>query len=244
MKFTVKELSQIAKITIKTLHHYHKIGLLIPQEVSDAGYRYYGPEELKRLQEILFYKELDFPLVEIKKLLDDSTNRTSTLEQQQTLFEKKIEKYQQLIYTLKVSLDYTKKGERMDNKLMFNGFETEEDWKNSLAEQNKHLKEEYHFEIDTTSVNVDEMNRLAVEAKNYLDGMAEFLRNRVKYDDTEVQAFVKEHLHFLKNNGHPITEEDYLNQTRFFLQDDFHRGMLEDQQIGLAYYLVLVAENL
>lgn len=244
MKFTVKELSQMAKVTIKTLHHYHKIGLLAPQEVSDAGYRYYGPGELKRLQEILFYKELDFPLVEIKKLLDDSKNRTSTLEQQLVLFEKKIEKYQQLIETLKLSLEYTRKGESMDNKLMFKGFETEEDWKNSLAEQNMHLKEKYDFELDTASVNVDEMNKMAIEAKNYLDGMAEFLRNRVKHDDPNVQTFVKNHLRFLQNNGHTITEEDYLNQTKFFLQDDFHRGMLEEQQIGLAYYLVSVAENL
>lgn len=244
MKFTVKELSQMAKVTIKALHHYHKIGLLVPQELSEAGYRYYGPDELKRLQEILFYKELDFSLVEIKKLLDESSNRTSTLEKQQALFKNKIEKYQQLIQTLKISLEYTRKGESMDNKLLFKGFETKEDWKNSLAEQNKHLKEEYNFELDTTSVNVDEMNKMAIEAKNYMDGMADFLRNRVKYDDPNVQQFVKNHLHFLQNNGHSITDQDYLNQTRFFLQDDFHRGMLEEQQTGLAYYLVLVAENL
>lgn len=49
VKLTVKELSNIANVTIKTLYHYHKIGLLAPKEISEAGYRYYGADELKRL---------------------------------------------------------------------------------------------------------------------------------------------------------------------------------------------------
>lgn len=112
VKLTVKELSNIANVTIKTLYHYHKIGLL-PKEISEAGYRYYGADELKRLQEILFYKELDIPLSEIKRLLNEDAERTSTLEKQKKLFEKKIEKYQRLIQTVNTSLEYTRKGENI-----------------------------------------------------------------------------------------------------------------------------------
>ncbi|MED4802894.1 MerR family transcriptional regulator [Bacillus atrophaeus] len=244
MRLTVKELSHIANVTIKTLYHYHKIGLLVPKEISDAGYRYYGTDELKRLQEILFYKELDIPLLEIKMLLDEDSDRTSTLEKQKKLFEKKIEKYQQLIETVKTSVDYTRKGECMDNKLMFKGFETAEEWKQSLGEQNDYLKETYDFELDTDSINADEMNKMAIEAKHFLDGMANFLKNGVTYNDPAVLEHVKQHLKFLNHNGHPITKEDYVQQTKFFMQDDFHRGMLEEQQRGLAYYLVFVSENL
>jgi DNA-binding transcriptional MerR regulator len=57
MLYTVNEVA-----TVKTLHHYHKIGLLEPCDISDAGYRLYGNEELERLQQILFYRELDFSL--------------------------------------------------------------------------------------------------------------------------------------------------------------------------------------
>lgn len=78
VKLIVKELSHIANVTIKTLYHYHKIGLLVPKEISEAGYRHYVADELKRLQEILFYKELDIPLSEIKTLLDEDAERTST----------------------------------------------------------------------------------------------------------------------------------------------------------------------
>lgn len=61
MLYTVKEVSKITKVTVKALHHYHKIGLLLPCKVNEAGYRFYGTKELERLQQILFYRELDFP---------------------------------------------------------------------------------------------------------------------------------------------------------------------------------------
>ncbi|WP_102273877.1 MerR family transcriptional regulator [Cytobacillus massiliigabonensis] len=244
MKLTVKDLSRIAGVSIKTLHHYHKIGLLIPNEISETGYRYYGLKEINRLQEILFYKELDIPLLDIKNLLGENSNRVITLEKQMILFEKKIWRYQQLIKTITRSIEYTKKGEKMDNTLMFKGFETEEEWKNALEQQNNYLKENYNTEINTTSINISEMNIMAIEAKNFTDRMAEFLRNGVKYNDSSVQHAVNQHLKFLNKNGHPISKEDYVNQTKFFLQDDFHRDMLEQQQIGLTYYLVAVAENL
>lgn len=244
MKFTVKDLSGIAGVSIKTLHHYHKIGLLTPNEISETGYRYYGIEEINRLQEILFYKELDIPLLEIKNLLEEESNRVATLGKQMILFEKKILRYQQLIETIKCSFEYAKKGEKMDNKLMFKGFETEEEWKNALEEQKNYLKENYNADLNTESINVNEMNIMAIEAKNFTDSMAKFLRNRVKYNDSSVQDLVNQHLKFLNKNGHSISKGDYVNQTKFFLQDDFHREMLEKQQIGLSYYLVAVAENL
>lgn len=57
----------------------------------------------------------------------------------------------------------------MDHKVMFKGFETSNEWKQSLAEQNDHLKEHYDFEVDTHAINVDEMNKMAIEAKHFLD---------------------------------------------------------------------------
>lgn len=72
--YTVKEVSELSKVTIKTLHHYHKIGLLLPSRISDAGYRLYGMKELERLQEILFYRELEFSLDQIKEMCECNRN--------------------------------------------------------------------------------------------------------------------------------------------------------------------------
>ncbi|HUM28158.1 MAG TPA: MerR family transcriptional regulator, partial [Anaerolineales bacterium] len=68
--FTVKQLSTLAGVTPRTLHHYDEIGLLKPSRIGENGYRYYGEDALLKLQQILFYRELDIPLDEIKKILD------------------------------------------------------------------------------------------------------------------------------------------------------------------------------
>lgn len=69
--YTVKQVAQLAGISIRTLHHYDRLRLLKPSVRTEAKYRLYGEHELLRLQQILFYKELDFALHEIKAILDD-----------------------------------------------------------------------------------------------------------------------------------------------------------------------------
>ena len=69
-EYTVHELATLAGVSVRTLHHYHHIGLLHPARVGDNGYRYYGAAELVRLQQILFFRELEFPLDRIRELLD------------------------------------------------------------------------------------------------------------------------------------------------------------------------------
>lgn len=69
--YSVKKLSQLAGVSVRTLHLYDKMGLLKPAIRTGAGYRLYGKDELLRLQQILFYRELDFPLKEIGDILDD-----------------------------------------------------------------------------------------------------------------------------------------------------------------------------
>ncbi len=67
---TVSEMAAVFGISVRTLHYYDEIGLLRPSSVSEAGYRLYDADALKRLQQILFYRELEFPLSDIAKMLD------------------------------------------------------------------------------------------------------------------------------------------------------------------------------
>ncbi|HEX2620000.1 MAG TPA: MerR family transcriptional regulator, partial [Phototrophicaceae bacterium] len=97
MYYTVKDIAALANVTIKTLHHYHRIGLLVPRKISDAGYRLYGQEELERLQEILFFRELDFSLKDIREAMANSTNRTTTLMKQRSLLITRRGRLEQLI---------------------------------------------------------------------------------------------------------------------------------------------------
>ena len=68
---TVGEVAELAGVTVRLLHHYDEIGVLSPSGRSDAGYRLYSHEDLERLQEILVWRQLGFPLAEIQPLLDD-----------------------------------------------------------------------------------------------------------------------------------------------------------------------------
>lgn len=85
---TVKEVSRLTGISVRTLHHYDAIGLLKPTKVTGAGYRLYGEDTLRRLQTILLFRELQFPLREIKEILDNpGFDPVSALEQQIQLLE-------------------------------------------------------------------------------------------------------------------------------------------------------------
>jgi DNA-binding transcriptional MerR regulator len=69
--YSVKQIAQLAGVSVRTLHLYDKIGLLKPGKRTQAGYRQYSEDELLRLQQVLFYRELDFPLKEIKEIVND-----------------------------------------------------------------------------------------------------------------------------------------------------------------------------
>lgn len=95
---TVHEVSRLTGVSIRALHHYDRIGLLRPSKVTDAGYRLYDDTALERLQCILLFKELEFPLKEIRGILDNPAfDRNLALEQQIKLLEMKKEHLENLI---------------------------------------------------------------------------------------------------------------------------------------------------
>lgn len=95
---TVKEVSRLTSVSVRALHHYDAIGLLKPTAVTEAGYRLYDDTALERLQQILLFRELEFPLKEIKAILESPDfDRKKALEQQLTLLELKKEHLENLI---------------------------------------------------------------------------------------------------------------------------------------------------
>ncbi len=100
-KYTVNQLAKLANVSVRTLHHYHQIGLLIPAHIGANTYRYYGDAELLRLQQILFYREFDMGLKEISSLLDRpdfDTNRA--LLAHKARLESEMSRYRALITTI------------------------------------------------------------------------------------------------------------------------------------------------
>lgn len=109
---TVKEISELTGISVRTLHYYDEIGLLKPTDKSEAGYRLYDDKALETLQQILFFREFDISLKEIKSVLDNPVlDRNQILLSQKKMLEAKKERLERLLS----SIDDILKGEnRMD----------------------------------------------------------------------------------------------------------------------------------
>ncbi|MBI5946252.1 MAG: MerR family transcriptional regulator [Chloroflexi bacterium] len=125
--FTVKQLSKMAGVTPRTLHHYDDIGLLKPSRIGDNGYRYYGEESLLKLQQILFYRELDFPLEEIKKLMGRRDfDLLTALESHKESLGRQMERVKRLLVTVEHTIQHVKGEKLMSQKGLFEGFSEEE----------------------------------------------------------------------------------------------------------------------
>jgi len=135
--FTVKQLSKLAGVTPRTLHHYDEIGLLKPSRVGDNGYRYYGDESVLRLQQILFYRELDIPLDDIKKIMAESRfDVLGALQSHKDALKKQVRRLNRLINTVDNTINHLKGNNIMSDKAYFEGFSEEEQEKYALeAEQ-------------------------------------------------------------------------------------------------------------
>ena len=120
MRLSIGSLSKLSGVSIRALHHYDQIGLLQPSEVAESGYRYYDDEAIERLWQILFYRELDFPLVEIGEILDSpSFDRNRALTEHRNLLTQKRERLDRLIELVSNAM----KGEQ---NMEFKPFDTSE----------------------------------------------------------------------------------------------------------------------
>jgi DNA-binding transcriptional MerR regulator len=240
--YTVKQLAELAGVGIKTLHHYDEIGLLLPLDHTAAGYRLYGRAELERLQQILFYRALGFPLKTIGKLMTRGSDRLSMLREQRELIRQKRTGFDRLIATLDRTIAAAERGESMPDPTLFEGFRTAGEWNEALGAHNAEMKAKHGADIPPVE-DVTEMNRSANEAMAFMSAMAEALRKGLKPGAEEVTGLIAGHLTYLSANGHPTTAAQLVLQTQFFLDDDFHQQMLEAQQVGLSSYLAAAARS-
>jgi DNA-binding transcriptional MerR regulator len=124
---TVKQLSKLAGVTPRTLHHYDEIGLLKPSRVGDNSYRYYGEEAVLQLQQILFYRELGIPLEDIKKIMGRRDfDVMGALRSHKEALQKQVTRLNRLIHTVDNTINHLKGNTIMSEKSLFEGFSEEE----------------------------------------------------------------------------------------------------------------------
>ncbi len=134
---TVKEISDLTGISVRTLHYYDEIGLLKPTEKSDAGYRLYDDKALETLQQILFFREFDISLKEIKAVLDNpALDRNQILQVQRKMLVTKKERMERLI----ASIDDILKGENKMDFTIFTKTEVEEMFQTMLEHMPENMR--------------------------------------------------------------------------------------------------------
>ena len=215
---TVHEASQISGVSVRTLHHYDAIGLLRPTAVTEAGYRLYDDTALARLQSILLFRELAFPLKEIKRIMDDPQfDQATALEQQIRLLELQQERLSRLIdlarETMKTgvnNMDFT----AFDNsKLEQYAAEVKERWGNTAAYQ-------------------ESAQRPAADQKEAAAGlMAQFARmGRLRTGDPagqEAQVAVRELQQFITKHFYTCTPEILSGLGQMYTADDRFRASID-----------------
>lgn len=124
MAYTVKAVATLAGVSVRTLHHYDRIGLLRPATSNAAGYRQYTQSDLERLQQILFFRELDFSLAEIQVIVDSPDfDRQQALTSHRQLLIAKQQRLQTLIRSVDLTLASLAGGTTMDTTALFDGFD-------------------------------------------------------------------------------------------------------------------------
>lgn len=234
----VKEVADLVGVSVRTLHHYDEIGLLIPEETTESGYRVYSDENLETLQQILFFKELGFPLKKIKEiLLSPSFDRQEALEMQRKMLLEKRSRLDKMIGTLEKTIQHSKGEIQMSNKEKFEGF----DFSHNPYEQE--ARERWGDKA------VDEANEKAAKMTKFdQDKFNEIYRNlaairHLAPDSQEAQAGIKEWFVYLNKMGNYSLEafkglgQMYVDDERFTKNiDQFGEGLAKFMRDAMAVY--------
>src|SRR6187549_3670454 len=183
--YTVKQLARLSGVSVRTLHHYDEIGLLRPAFTGENRYRYYGREELLRLQDILFHRELGVPLQDIGKLLElQGSDRVAILSHHREMLADRLERSRQLIRTIDRTIAELNGAGTMNDKDLYHGFAPE---KQAAYEQQliDHLGEDAREGIETSKAHWGKLRKEDMQAALEEGGAAEMaLVERFRSGDT------------------------------------------------------------
>jgi MerR family transcriptional regulator, thiopeptide resistance regulator len=191
MSYTVKQLSDLAGVSIRTLHYYDELGLLKPETVGANGYRYYGEISLLRLQQILFYRELGLELTAIKAIVTDlGFDLQAALESHRQSLQGRVERLNRLITTVDDTILHLKGKKQMSQKQLFTAFTDEEQAKyEKQAEQMYDPATVKASQKKWKSYNAEDKQRIADEGNQvYQDLLAAMPQGA---DSTAVQSAVE-----------------------------------------------------
>lgn len=242
MEYTINKLAQLAGISTRTLRYYDELGLLKPSRISTGGYRIYGGAEIARLQQILFYREMEVPLEEIRKILDSSDyDDTASLEMHLKALMEKQARLERLIMTVEKTIAAAKGEGTMTDKERFEGFK-ENLIQNNEEEYGREVRERYGDETMDASNN--KLMGLTQEQYDRMQNLSEqfneALREAIKEGDPageRAQAACRLHKEWLCCSWPSYSIEAHLGLADMYVEDERFRKYYEDIATGGAAFL-------
>ena len=242
MEYTVKQIAEIAGISARTLRHYDKIGLLKPARINSSGYRIYTSDEVDLLQQILFFRALDMPLIKIKKIIDDDTfDNLSALKEHKISLQKKQYQLKVLIDTLDKTIVSTEKGIIMNDKDKFEGF------KEKLIDDNekrygKEVRAKYGDEVVNRSnskvrgMSQDQMKHADVLAAEIIETLKAAFSTGDPSSDIAQKA-VSLHKEWLECYWPTYSKEAHAGIAQMYVDDERFTAYYDADQPGIAKFL-------
>lgn len=232
----VKEVAELVGISVRTLHHYDQIGLLKPSETTEAGYRLYSQENIETLQQILFFKELDFPLKEIKTIIHNpSFDRKEALMLQRKMLTEKRDRYDQMIETIDKTIKHMMGEIQMTNEERFKGVNFvnnpyEEEARQLLGDRSVNAAKEKLKKMTSR-----EHHELAEKWENLFTKLAK-IRHQPPESD-EAQEGIKEWYNFLNSNIHTYSIDAFRGLGQLYIQDERFTQNIDQYGEGLAKFM-------
>jgi DNA-binding transcriptional MerR regulator len=227
----------MAGVSVRTLHHYDHIGLLEPPARTAAGYRLYGETELLRLQQILFFKELDLPLSEVRSILDDPEfDQVRALQAHRRMLEGRVERLAQLLQTVDKTIQkLTEDTMSMTDEELYEGFTKEqiERYKREAREMyDPALVEESQRRVGKMSKTQWEVVKL--EGDEVTRGIAGLMDREP--GDPEVQALIARH-HAWIENFYPASADVYRGLGQLYTSHPEFRAFYDRYRPDLADFM-------
>jgi len=240
MGLTVGEVASLARVSVRTLHHYDDIGLLSPSERSESGYRHYSDADLATLQQILFFKELGFGLGDITRIMHDPDfDRLEALRMQRRMLADKSAQLALMAEAVDAAIGATEGGVRMDANDMFEAFgefdpreyerEAEERWGDTDAYKESARRTKRYTKEDWVEV------RKETEAVN--EGLAALLDEGVPADDPRAMDLAELHRATIDKRFYPVSQEMHVGLAEMYIADPRFAANYEKVHAGLAKYL-------
>ena len=228
----IKEFADFTGVSVRTLHYYDEIGLLRPAFVDRAtGYRFYDENSLLRMQEILFYRELDFSLKSIGEILSSPHyDKSKALKEQKHLLTLKKERLERLI----AAIDGAMKGETIMKAFDNSEFETykaeaKEKWGNTDAYKEHSQK--------TKNYSKQKWNSLAEGMDLIMAEFAVCMRNGDRPDSTAAQDLVKTLQTHISENYYHCTNEILAGLGQMYVADERFRNNIDKHADGTAAFI-------